>query len=597
MQQRENHELVEAFLVIDQPRQRLSHWGQALGPLDDKRAPTIVNVSAYYDPDGDQALIALRYDEYSLGRDGLAFVVEIALLAEIGMIQPAELSEGDRRRFLNERLVKCTVHVGDQRSVVGVLTELVRRVRELKAAPKQTVIGSLPIRPPQLPSARGLPTKPSGDEPLLLKAKGTRDDLTPAARGTRDKLLTPPGIQLAPSPALEPLRQPPRMSPHVVARSNRPPPQQEQTKTISPVDAYRKATESMPPPIRAREVRAERVPERGVENVSTDVFMPSAAGPTPPGIIYARYLRSGRWVPIRIGALSLKGAALMAGALPRINDHVDIALSFGATRALVRGNVGKVSSRQETQMTGTATFSVNFQLDDASRRQLTALLTAARAANITIKPPPPRATRRYPVEWPVCLGTNRGAVRADALDISRDGMFVKPVHALTLDTVLNYSSVLDDGEAPVSGRAQVVRHITEAEARACGLAAGFGLHILEMGDADRQRWLAFLGRIERRAERRVLIGASPTRLAELQTVLASIGYAVTGGTDPGALVQLASTEARPVDAVLIDAQWLTPQMSAEWVESLFAARNVPCVTLHGDAKRARAAIDKLLSVA
>jgi hypothetical protein len=39
-------------------------------------------------------------------------------------------------------------------------------------------------------------------------------------------------------------------------------------------------------------------------------------------------------------------------------------------------------------------FSVNFELDDGSRRQLTALLTAARAANVTIKPAPPRGTRR-----------------------------------------------------------------------------------------------------------------------------------------------------------------------------------------------------------
>jgi hypothetical protein len=69
---------------------------------------------------------------------------------------------------------------------------------------------------------------------------------------------------------------------------------------------------------------------------------------------------------------------------------------------------------------------------------------------------------------------------------------------------------------------------------------------------------------------------------------------VTGGTDPGSLVQLASGESRPVDAALIDAAWLTPQMSSEWLESLFAARNVPCLTVDGDAKRARAALDRLL---
>ena len=566
MPHRELQPLVEAFLVIDQPRQRLVYWSQALAPLDHPRAPAFAMVNAYYDPSTDQALVGLRYDVLALGPDRLKFVVELALLAELGMIQPAELSEGDRRRFLGERLMRCTLHVGEQRSVVGAVTELVRRVRAHKAtSTRATMIGALPVRPPRAapppPPARAVP-RADTDEPLLLvKAKGTRDDLTTASpRGTRDRVGG--GI-----------------SPHVIARTAA------DARHGEPVGEARPAPP--PAPVRAR----------SPSNVSTEVFMPTATGPTQPGIIYARYLRSGRWMPLRIGSLSLKGAALMSGALPRPNDHVDVALSFGGHRALVRGNVGKVSSVREAQLTGTATFSVDFQLDDASRRQLVGLLSAARAANVTIKPPPPRAARRYPVEWPVCLGTTRGAVRGDALDISRDGMFVKPVHDLTLDAMVNYSSVLDDGEPPISGRARVVRHITEAEARACGLAAGFGLEILEMGEADRVRWRAFLTRIEQRADRRVLIGASPTRLAELQTALAAVGYAVTGGTDPGAVVQLASSEARAVDAALIDAGWLTPQMSFEWVESLFAARKIPCLRLHGDARRARSAIDKLLAVA
>ena len=89
----------------------------------------------------------------------------------------------------------------------------------------------------------------------------------------------------------------------------------------------------------------------------------------------------------------------------------------------------------------------------------------------------------------------------------------------------------------------------------------------------------------------------PARLSELQAGLASAGYAVTGGTDAGALVQLASAESRPVDAAMIDGGWLTPGTPAQWVESLFSARNVPCVTIHGaDGRRARATVDKLLSV-
>jgi len=173
---------------------------------------------------------------------------------------------------------------------------------------------------------------------------------------------------------------------------------------------------------------------------------------------------------------------------------------------------------------------------------------------------------------------------------------VRPAHPLKLGAMHTFSVVLDDHPAPISGRARVVRHVNEADARACGLVTGFGLHIVDMTAAERERWVAFLTRVERRAEKRVLIGASPVRLAELQALLAAAGYAVTGGTDAGALVQLASTEVRPVDAALIDAGWLAPTQSATWVESLFAARNVPCLTLHGDVRRARAAMDKLLAV-
>jgi hypothetical protein len=153
--------------------------------------------------------------------------------------------------------------------------------------------------------------------------------------------------------------------------------------------------------------------------------------------------------------------------------------------------------------------------------------------------------------------------------------------------------VLDDSGPPIAGRAKVVRHISEAEAKVAGLAPGYGLQITEIADTDRMRWLGFLARIEQRAEKRVLIGASPARLVELQAALAAIGYAVTGGTDPGALVQLATAEARPVDAAIIDGSWI--ENPGTWVQTLFA-RNVPCVTLHGDARRARSAVDRLLAV-
>lgn len=639
MPSRVSSPLVEVFLLVEQPRQRLSHWSQALAPLDDAAAPPLASVDAYYDPASNQALFGLRYDEQALGATGMSYIVEVALLAEIGMIQPAELSDADRRRFVVDRLAGCSVHVSDQRKVVESLVELVRRVRGQKSVTSPPAIEATLLprpRPAIAPTVRA--RVETGESLLVVAAKGTRNrpstesqvrasrDLAlGSVRQPRDQFaeaeregpLTTPAAGTAPlvprdegdvetnparrAPTVPPPRpgDPPRPSPNVVARSG----VHRAATVMMSSDEARRMLEAA-----NRSVDAEGPTERAAvpPATSTSMSMPAQEAPTEPTpgpqtlsgprTISARYLRSGRWVPLRIGSLSLKGAALMAVALPRVDDRVDVALAYAQHRALVRGAVAKVSTMKEAETSGATMFSVNFELDDAARRQLTALLTAARAANVTIKPAPPRGTRRYPVEWPVCLGTTRGAVRAEALDVSSDGMFVKPVHALTLDAHVTFSAVLDDNLPPVSGHARVVRNISEADARTTGMSPGYGLVILEMNEFERDRWSGFLSRVAKRATKRVLIAASPARLAELETGLVAGGYATTGGTEPGAIAQLVSAEARPVDAALIDAAWLVTEGSTLWVQSVFTTRNVPYVTVHGDAKRARTAIDRLLAV-
>lgn len=175
-------------------------------------------------------------------------------------------------------------------------------------------------------------------------------------------------------------------------------------------------------------------------------------------------------------------------------------------------------------------------------------------------------------------------------------MFVRPALPIERNAVLDVSVVLDDGAPAITARAKVVRHLGPALAKQCGLSAGFGLALLEMSDVDRARWQLFVSRVERRTEKRVLVGAPPTRLAELQASLAACGYAVTGGTDPGAIVQLASRDPHPADAVLIDATWAATEGTSAALESVFAAKHLPFVTLHGDARTARSALDRLLAV-
>ena len=545
-------QIVEAFLLIEQPRQRLGHWSQMLAALDAQTAPRTCAIVAYYDPTCDQALLDLQYDAQSAD---MKYVAGVAELAELIMVQPSALSEGERVRFLADRLTRCTIRVTSQRTAVGALGEIARKIRDARLGKAQ---------PPPLPAREDAVTKPM------------------IAQGTRDDMKTFPKMLAAQAP------------PKVV---------QQQLNPLENPDRHR----TVPMPFDL----AHKLTTASSKVIDLDALVPptqpptkhgSAAQPLPPpepreqNTIYARYLRGGRWVPVRIGALSLKGAALLSGALPRLDDRVDVALIFGANRAIVRGRVNKVSSAREASSTGASTFTLSFELDDSARRQLTALLLAARDAKITIKPPPPRATRRFPVEWQVSLGTLRGGVKAVALDVSTFGMFVQAASPLQVGSALTFSVMLDDGRSQLAGRARVVREIKEGEARVGGLTAGFGLLIVSMSESDRMRWIGFLARIERRAEKRVLIGADAARLAELQAGLASLGYAVTGGTDPGALVQLANAEARPADAVLIDADWLQNEASATLVESLFNARNVPCVTMHGEARRARQAIDRLLEV-
>ncbi len=647
---------VEAFLLIEQPRQRLGYWTAALATLDSPLAPAPVAVVAYYDPSSDQALLNLQYDPDVLGELKLDFVVQVALLAEVGMVQPAELSEGERVRFLTSRLTRCTIRVTAQRTAVGALAELVRMIKSERAP--QTV--RKPLAPPPAPARLCVPMPAKGtrdnlerlsteppEEVIELRAPtvatGTRDDLRPLTAAELDAIPeleveeTPVSTRLPtvdisrPSDMFE--RVAAQTSRHVVVRTSRystvemprdivhqlartPAVDDEDDRITSPMDlaklqALAASVDAKQPPrlrpptendfaeeddVRPPTMPALRRTARALAPLTRRAQSEPHVTTAQPNIIYARYLRGGRWVPARIGALNLHGASLLAGALPRIDDRVDIGLTFGANRAIVRGLVAKVSTVREASTTGASTFTVTFQLDAASRRQLTGLLLAARDAKITIKAPPPRATRRFPVEWHIGLATSKGNLKGVALDVSTGGLFVRTPVALELGTVAGFSVVLDDGGAPVVGRAKVARKITDVEARTCGLAAGFGLAIVGMSESDRMRWLGFLARIERRAEKRVLIGADPARLAELQAGLASLGYAVSGGTDPGTLVQLASGDARPADVVLIDAGWLHNESSTCLVESLFTARNVPCVTMHGEVGRARQAIDRLLEV-
>jgi hypothetical protein len=258
----------------------------------------------------------------------------------------------------------------------------------------------------------------------------------------------------------------------------------------------------MPPLVRVDREKTNKLRSRELEDHITSpldlVAFQEMADKRHHDRIHVSYLRGGRWVPARVGALGLEHGVLLTSVLPRLDEHVDVALSFGDRRSIVRGVVTKVSSPSAPTSLGVAVFTLRFALNEHTRRQLTALLVAARDAKITIKPPPRRASSRFPVEWLVRLDTTKSGVRARAIDVSVGGMFVCPDAPLLLDSTPRFSMVLDDGGPPVAGRARVVRRISDPEAKACGLVAGYGLAIDDMAEADRKRWLGFLARVEPR---------------------------------------------------------------------------------------------------
>jgi hypothetical protein len=199
----------EVFLLIEQPRQRLAHWIDALGALDSPTAPSIAAVVAYYDEQSEQALLNVQYDERELDAAGRRYIVNVALLAEVGMIQPAELSDLERKRFISARLARCRLRCSPQRTLVAALRDLVRtlnagRARVAATPPPIPKLPKLPLGtpPPAVPiltvkraarlsspqpvlqvAAKGTrdglenPVPRSDDPPLHVTAKGTRDDV------------------------------------------------------------------------------------------------------------------------------------------------------------------------------------------------------------------------------------------------------------------------------------------------------------------------------------------------------------------------------------------------------------------------------------
>ena len=120
--------IVETFLLIEQPRQRLGHWMQC-SLRSTLQAPRDVRVVAYYDPTCDQALLDLQYDAVSRHMR-LTCVVSSRSSPRSSWSLPSELSEGERARFLAD----ATHALHDSRDDRSAVRRYARRGRAQDSA-------------------------------------------------------------------------------------------------------------------------------------------------------------------------------------------------------------------------------------------------------------------------------------------------------------------------------------------------------------------------------------------------------------------------------------------------------------------------------
>ncbi|HUS66585.1 MAG TPA: PilZ domain-containing protein [Kofleriaceae bacterium] len=333
-----------------------------------------------------------------------------------------------------------------------------------------------------------------------------------------------------------------------------------------------------------------------VPDVPVPVAITASGGPS----VNVRFLRGDLWVPARLRSLSLSGARLAAAAPPRLGDRVQIVLGLDRVGAVVTGQVSQVIDARDAAGTGESTgFSVSFaNLDEDTRNQLVAVLRRAVDSGISLKPPPPRSAVRFPVHWPVRLGTSWGELPAAALDVSKSGLFVAPAQPIGEQEIF-FQLALDQPGPALNGRARIAREVSDEMATRRGLTRGYGARIVDFCDSDSARYDGFLDRVRRRTERRLIVLAEGTRSHELSRGLGAAGYAVHSSADVRGLMARVQSDTRPPDAALIHAAVLDadPDATAALKRALHAL-HVPCLTVGDEpAARSRTVVDHLLEIA
>jgi hypothetical protein len=157
--------IYELFFVLEPLSARARDLVTALRPLAEPTAPEVRGVDVYYRAASDVALLAIRYDERTLTRERLSWIIDLASGAGIPLLDPARMTEPDRRNFYRTYLPGYEVHVENGPGVFEALVALAERtglgaLAELPRFPSPT-LSELGEEASDTPSETPLPASPT----------------------------------------------------------------------------------------------------------------------------------------------------------------------------------------------------------------------------------------------------------------------------------------------------------------------------------------------------------------------------------------------------------------------------------------------------
>jgi len=621
----------ELFLILEPLRRGFRRLCKAVESLATDDAPGLLGTDIYYRATTDVALLALRFDERALTYKQLTWVLDYAAGAAIPVLDPAKLSETDRRQFYRSYLTSYKTKIEDLSGPVAALYELGRRLRLVNNTRARThgegpkpipgkrqprmltkeLFGAPASQPQPAPSAQPSASLPSGDVPVRASIPGgisPRGKLGPSHRSPDERL----DYSLVEQAALAK-----RASAQRAATVRTPLTDDDRTaRDIPPLhvvdevtqklargkDKRRRRDETLPASPKARRPASEpgATPTAEVEE-STDVPIhvdsgADGSGPIHEAAIEVRYRRGGQWALARLRSLSVKGAYLVTGALPRLGDKVTLAFAYGDDGVTLQAKVYHITSVRDAAETGSAGFAVRFSHQASPERSdLIEILKRALADGLRIKPPPARVAVRFPVCWPVRVGSSRGGIKVDVLDVSAGGMFFTTKRNVATDELM-FRLPLDNGDSPIHGRVKVVRKVDPETAQRRAMLPGYGVSIVELDGTSRRRYANFVDRVQRRSQSRLFVGAGHDRVRDIMSGLSSVGYEVVGACDPCVLKKSTELSGASVDMAVIDAS--LGNQHVKQFRQAFAERNVRTLFIGGEPPdKARADVDRLLEIA